>query len=57
MNVSEGSVSVGGVDVRRYDLETLRDAVAFVLQKNELFSGNHQGQPALGQTSTPPMRK
>ena len=38
-DVSEGSVSVGGVDVRRYDLETLRDAVAFVLQKNELFSG------------------
>ena len=38
-DVSQGSVSVGGVDVRRYDLETLRDAVAFVLQKNELFSG------------------
>ena len=38
-DVSEGSVSVGGVDVRRYDLQTLRDAVAFVLQKNELFSG------------------
>ena len=38
-DVSEGSVSVGGVDVRRYDLEALRDAVAFVLQKNELFSG------------------
>ncbi len=38
-DVSEGSVSVGGVDVRRYDLEVLRDAVAFVLQKNELFSG------------------
>ena len=38
-DVTAGSVSVGGVDVRRYDLETLRDAVAFVLQKNELFSG------------------
>lgn len=30
---------VGGVDVRRYDLDTLRNAVAMVLQKNELFSG------------------
>ena len=34
-----GSVKVGGVDVRDYDLRTLRDAVAMVLQKNELFSG------------------
>ena len=38
-DVNEGSVSVGGVDVRRYDLDSLRNAVAFVLQKNELFSG------------------
>ncbi len=38
-DVSEGSVEVGGVDVRRYDLDVLRNAVAFVLQKNELFSG------------------
>lgn len=38
-DVSEGSVSVGGVDVRRYHLDTLRGAVAMVLQKNELFSG------------------
>ena len=38
-DVTGGSVSVGGVDVRRYDLETLRGAVAMVLQKNELFSG------------------
>lgn len=38
-DVSGGKVSLGGVDVRRYDLETLRDAVAMVLQKNELFSG------------------
>ena len=38
-DVSEGSVEVGGVDVRRYDLDSLRNAVAFVLQKNELFSG------------------
>lgn len=34
-----GSVKVGGVDVRDYDLKTLRDSVAFVLQKNLLFSG------------------
>ena len=34
-----GSVRVGGVDVRDYDVETLREAVAMVLQKNELFSG------------------
>lgn len=38
-DATEGSVLVGGVDVRRYDLETLRDSVAVVLQKNELFSG------------------
>ena len=38
-DTNEGSVSVGGVDVRRYDLDSLRNAVAFVLQKNELFSG------------------
>ncbi len=38
-DVSEGSVLVGGVDVRRYDVKTLRDAVAMVLQKNLLFSG------------------
>ncbi len=37
--MTEGSVSIGGVDVRRYDLETLRNNVAMVLQKNELFSG------------------
>lgn len=34
-----GSVQVGGVDVRQYDLNALRDAVAMVLQKNELFTG------------------
>ncbi len=38
-DVTEGSLTVGGVDVRAYDLDTLRDAVAMVLQKNELFSG------------------
>ena len=38
-DVTEGTVRVGGVDVRKYDLDTLRNAVAMVLQKNELFSG------------------
>lgn len=38
-DVSEGSVLVGGVDVRKYDLDTLRGGVAMVLQKNLLFSG------------------
>ena len=38
-DVTEGSVKVGGVDVREYDLQTLRSAVAMVLQKNLLFSG------------------
>ncbi len=38
-DVSQGSLKVGGVDVRDYDLVTLRDQVAMVLQKNVLFSG------------------
>ena len=38
-DICAGSVKVGGVDVRDYDLEVLRDNVAMVLQKNELFSG------------------
>jgi len=38
-DVSEGTLKVGGIDVRKYDLETLRDNVAMVLQKNTLFSG------------------
>ena len=38
-DVSEGCLKVGGVDVRDYDLDVLRDNVAMVLQKNELFSG------------------
>ena len=38
-DVTEGSVKVGGVDVRNYDLNTLRSAVSVVLQKNQLFSG------------------
>ena len=39
-DVTGGSVKVGGVDVRDYDLEVLRDNVAMVLQKNVLFSGS-----------------
>ena len=38
-DVTGGALKVGGVDVRDYDLETLRDNVAMVLQKNTLFSG------------------
>ncbi len=38
-DVTEGSVTVGGHDVREYDLNALRNQVAVVLQKNELFSG------------------
>ena len=38
-DISSGSLKVGGVEVRDYDIQTLRDAVAVVLQKNVLFSG------------------
>ena len=38
-DATNGSVEVGGVDVRKYDIETLRDEVSMVLQKNVLFSG------------------
>ena len=38
-DASEGTVRVGGVDVRHYDLDSLRNSVAMVLQKNVLFSG------------------
>ena len=38
-DVTDGTVKVGGTDVREYDLETLRDAVSMVLQKNVLFAG------------------
>ena len=38
-DVTQGTVRVGGVDVRDYDLDALRSAVAMVLQKNTLFSG------------------
>ncbi|MBQ2163001.1 MAG: ABC transporter ATP-binding protein, partial [Muribaculaceae bacterium] len=39
-DVSKGSIKVGGVDVRDYDLETLRNNVSMVLQNNVLFSGS-----------------
>lgn len=38
-DVSDGKVMVGGIDVREYDIETLRNEVSVVLQKNVLFSG------------------
>ena len=38
-DASEGSVKVGGIDVKDYDMEALREAVSVVLQKNVLFSG------------------
>ncbi len=38
-DVTEGSVKVGGIDVRKYNLKDLRDQVSMVLQKNVLFSG------------------
>ncbi len=39
-DVDQGAVKVGGVDVRRYDMEVLRNQVSVVLQKNTLFSGS-----------------
>ena len=38
--MTKGSVKVGGIDVREYDLEVLRDQVSMVLQKNVLFTGS-----------------
>lgn len=38
-DVTDGMVTVGGEDVRNYDIQTLRNSVAMVLQKNQLFSG------------------
>ena len=38
-DVNEGNVEIGGIDVRDYDIKTLRDAVSVVLQKNVLFTG------------------
>ena len=39
-DATSGTVKVGGIDVREYDLEVLRNSVSMVLQKNELFSGS-----------------
>ena len=39
-DVKDGSIQVGGIDVRDYDIKTLRDAVSVVLQKNVIFSGS-----------------
>ena len=52
-DVSEGSVKVGGVDVRDYDLEVLRDNVAMVLQKNVLFSGSIKDNLRWGDPNAP----
>ncbi len=38
-DVTQGSIKVGGIDVKEYDIETLRNEVSMVLQKNVLFSG------------------
>lgn len=38
-DVLEGEIKVGGINVKKYDIKALRDAVSMVLQKNELFSG------------------
>ena len=38
-DTTKGCIEIGGIDVRKYDLVTLRDTVAMVLQKNQLFSG------------------
>ncbi len=47
-DVTDGSVSVGGIDVRTYHMESLRNEVAVVLQKNVLFSRNHSRKPPMG---------
>ena len=48
-DATEGRVLVGGVDVRDYDMDALREQVAMVLQKNVLFSGTIKDQSPLGQ--------
>lgn len=50
-DVTGGSLTLGGIDVRNYDLDTLRDSVAMVLQKNELFSGTIKGNLRWGNES------
>ncbi|SQC98989.1 Putative multidrug export ATP-binding/permease protein SAV1866 [Fusobacterium necrophorum subsp. necrophorum] len=39
-DVTEGSIKVGGVDIRSYDITTLRKQIVIVLQKNTLFAGS-----------------
>ena len=48
-DVSSGSVKVGGVDVRDYHMDSLRNQVAVVLQKNVLLFRYHSGESALGE--------
>ena len=55
-DVSEGSVMVGGHDVREYDLASLRNNVAVVLQKNELFSGTIRENLLWGDSSATDQR-
>lgn len=55
-DVTSGSLKVGGVDVRDYDMEVLRDQVAMVLQKNVLFSGTI-AENLRWATRTPPTRR
>ncbi len=50
-DVTSGSVKVGGTDTREYDLTALRDGVAMVLQKNELFSGTIKDNLRWGNTA------
>lgn len=50
-DATSGTVMVGGKDVRSYDLNTLRNAVAMVLQKNELFSGTIRENLCWGNTN------
>lgn len=47
-DVAKGNVEVGGVNVKDYDIKVLRDEVAFVLQKNSLFSGTIKGNMQWG---------
>lgn len=53
-DTTAGHVYIGGVDVRDYDLEILRNSVAMVLQKNELFSGTI-AETCAGAIRMPPM--
>ena len=52
-DVTNGSIKVGGMDVRSYDMETLRNQVAVVLQKNVLFSGTILDNIAYGLEHVP----